>query len=97
MIINLGLDNTQLYAGCEIIEVAGRATLKTPVEVAINIIGKNIAKIVAETPYTERFSCLLTGPMAVWSYLIVFHAVVHAFGQVHYSDGRSEPVLLAMH
>lgn len=39
----------------------------------------------------------LTGPMAVWSYLVVFHCVVHRFSKVYYDDGRSGPVLIAAH
>ena len=94
-IINLGLANSGLYAGCQIEEVAGRLNLVTPVENAINIVGRNIHKIVAET--TERDKVVLTGPMAVWSYLIVFHAVVHAFRSVYYDDGRNGEVLIAKH
>jgi hypothetical protein len=35
--------------------------------------------------------------MAIWSYLIVFHAVVHSFVRVYYFDGRNDPVLLSAH
>lgn len=90
--INLGLTNTDLYAGCEIKEVAGRLNLKTPVAEAVQIVGRNINEL--------GFSgneCTLTGPMAVWSYLIVFHAVVHRFRRVYYDDGRGNHVLVAAH
>jgi hypothetical protein len=35
--------------------------------------------------------------MAVWSYLVVFHAIVHAFSEVKYNDGRSDDVVIARH
>ena len=41
--INIGLDNPELYRGCEIEKVAGRANLTTPVAEAVNIVGENIA------------------------------------------------------
>ena len=94
MQIDLSLKNEKLYAGCEIEEVVGRLNLKTPVAEAVNIVGRNIAAIVADTAAGD--SVTLTGPMAVWSYLIVFHAVVHAFSEVRYDDGRNN-VVLAKH
>ena len=97
MEIDLSLKNAALYEGCQIEEVAGRLNLVTPVEDAVNIVGRNIAAMVAATPASDRGEVVLTGPMAVWSYLIVFHAVVHAFRRVHYDDGRSGPILVAAH
>ena len=94
-IINVSLTNTALYEGCNIEEVAGRLNLTTPVDEAVNIVGKNIAAIVAEA--ADRDEVVLTGPMAVWSYLVVFHAVVHAFRRVYYDDGRGNKVLVAAH
>ena len=97
MIIDLSLKNTSLYEGCTVEEVAGRLNMTTPVSEAVNIVGRNIAAIVAATPASERDEITLTGPMAVWAYLVVFHAVVHAFRRVNYDDGRSGPVLVAAH
>jgi hypothetical protein len=97
MKIDLSIANTTLYAGCEVETVAGRANLKTPVPEAINLVGSNVAAIVAAVPAAERGEVTLTGPMAVWSYLVVFHAVVHAFSRVYYDDGRNGPVLIAAH
>lgn len=94
-IINLSLQNSDLYEGCSVEEVAGRANLTTPVSEAVNIVGKNIAKIVAAD--TDRDVVVLTGPMAVWSYLVVFHAVVHSYRRVYYDDGRTGEVLVAAH
>ena len=97
MIIDLSLKNAALYEGCVIEEVAGRLNLTTPVDEAINIVGRNVNKLVASIPAAERDEVELTGPMAVWSYIVVFHAVVHAFSRVTYNDGRSGVVVVAAH
>ena len=93
--IDLSLTNKTLYEGCDITEVGGRLSLTTPPEMASNIVGRNIAALVAVT--TDRSEVTLTGPMAVWAYLVAFHLVVHAFGKVWYEDGRSAPLLIAQH
>ena len=95
MKLNLGLDNRELYAGCEVTEVGGRLTLVTPPAEATNIVGRNATRIVEAVQAHDEIT--LTGPMAVWAYLVVFHVVVHRFGQVWYSDGRNEPILNAQH
>jgi len=99
MEIDLSLKNGNLYHACGITEVAGRLNLETPVEVAINIVGHNIERMMqrAMTDGTARDEVTLTGPMAVWSYLVVFHAVLHRFDRVYYDDGRNGPVLVAQH
>lgn len=97
MLIDLSLKNEVLYAGCVIEEVAGRLNLTTPVEQAITIVGRNIADIVQAVPADQRDVVELTGPMAVWAYLVVFHAVLHAFREVQYSDGRNPVVVIARH
>jgi hypothetical protein len=85
------------YAGCEVVEVGGRLTLATAPAEAANIIGRNVAAMIEETPAEDRREVILTGPMAVWAYLIVFHQVIHKFGRVVYSDGRGNDVLVAQH
>lgn len=97
MKIDLGLTNTAIYAGCEIEEVAGRLNLKTPVPEAVNLVGRNINSFLEAVPREERGEVTLTGPMAVWAYLVVFHAVVHRFNRVYYDDGRNGKVLVAAH
>lgn len=97
MKIDLSLSNTELYKGCNVEVVAGRANLTTPVADAVGIVGVNVAALVAAVPAGERGTVVLTGPMAVWTYLVVFHAVVHAFREVVYDDGRSGPVVVARH
>ena len=89
---DLSLNNEQLYSGCKIEEVAGRKNLITPTAEAINIVGKNVNDM-----NLSGDEITLTGAMAVWSYLIVFHAVVHRFRKVHYDDGRNGSVLVAAH
>jgi hypothetical protein len=93
MKLDLSLRNASLYEGCEIEEVAGRLNLLTPPAEAVNIVGRNIHNIIASIPASDRQEIILTGGMAVWSYLIVFHAVVHTCTTVKYNDGRSEIVI----
>mgnify|MGYP006440786773 CR=1 FL=1 len=82
MVIDLSLKSS-LYEGCQIEEVAGRLNLTTPVAEAINIVGRNVNSMEIDPEKVE-----LTGPMAVWSYLVVFHAIVHQTREVWYNDGR---------
>lgn len=95
--IDLGLGNGALYLGCEITEVGGRLTLVTEPAEASNIVGRNVAAIIEATPADQRDEVVLTGPMAVWAYLVVFHQVVHKFRKVVYDDGRGGRVLVAQH
>lgn len=97
MIIDLSLNNAELYQGCEIEEVAGKLNLKTPLAEAVTLVGRNIQAILAKIPKKQRQEVTLTGAMAIWAYLIVFHAVLHAFNRVYYDDGRNGPVLIAAH
>jgi hypothetical protein len=90
--LDVSLNNADLYEGCQIEEVAGRLNLTTPIAEAVNIVGRNVAAM-----DLKGDAITLTGAMAVWSYLIIFHAVVHRFSKVYYNDGRNEPVLVAAH
>lgn len=94
---DLGLNNANLYNGCEITEVGGRLTLVTKPELAANILGRNTLKEIEATPVEQRAVCEITGAMAVWAYLVVFHHIVHKFGEVWYNDGRGNRVLVAKH
>ena len=96
MKMDLSLRNAALYEGCKTEEVAGRLNLKTPIGEAVGLVGRNIAAIIQAIPPEARESVTLTGPMAVWAYLVVFHAVVHVFAEVSYFDGRNV-VVLARH
>lgn len=93
--IDLSLNNKDLYNGCVIEEVAGRLNLTTPVAEAVNIVGRNVASLIDN--HEDKSAVTLTGPMAVWAYLVVFHAVVHRYSKVFYDDGRTGPVLVAAH
>jgi hypothetical protein len=95
MNIDLSLANLELYAGCDIENIAGRFNLKTQVADTVQIVGSNIAIIVSGIDRKDRNEVTLTGPMAVWSYLVAFHTVVHSFSSVWYDDGRNAPVLIA--
>lgn len=92
IIVDLSLKNQELYKGCSINEVAGRLNLATPVKEAVSIVGRNI-----NDANLSGDEITLTGPMAVWAYLVVFHTVVHRFSKVYYDDGRSGAVLVAAH
>ena len=96
MEIDMSLHNAALYQGCIVEEVAGRLNLKTPVVEGVVLVGRNIAAIIKTIPPEARESVTLTGPMAVWAYLVVFHEVVHSFAEVSYFDGRNV-VVLARH
>ena len=95
MIIDLSLSNAALYDGCVIEEVAGRLNLTTPTAEAITIVGRNVNKMVIATSVEERGEVVLTGPMAIWAYLVVFHAVVHVFTKVQYADARGTYLVAA--
>lgn len=95
--LDLSLTNLILYRDCAIESVAGRLNLTTPVIDAVNIVGRNVNEWVRTLRPEEKTDITLTGPMAVWSYLIIFHAVVHTFAKVYYDDGRTGPVLIAAH
>jgi hypothetical protein len=93
----MSLQNAALYAGCAIEEVAGRLNLVTPPATAANLVGRNVAAIVADVSADDRGEVVLSGPMAVWAYMVVFHAVLHKFRRVVYDDGRSGPLVVAAH
>ncbi|MCW5907200.1 MAG: hypothetical protein KIS94_05035 [Chitinophagales bacterium] len=94
--LNLSLNNQRLYHGCQIEEVAGRKNLITPVAEAVNIIGKNAEELVSELKKESDEICL-TGAMAIWAYLVVFHVVVHRFRRVWYDDDKGNKILIAAH
>ena len=93
--IDIGLSNDALWAGCEIIVIGGRANLVTAPKIALEIMAKNLGKII--DPPQERSEVTLTGPMAVWAYMVAFHAVLHKYTSVYYDDGKSGPLLVAQH
>jgi hypothetical protein len=88
--MDLSLSNTQLYAGCVIEEVSGRLTLMTPKDKAVNLVGRNAKAIVDGLLQEGVQELTLTGSMAIWAYLVVFHVVVHRFKAIYYDDGRPD-------
>src|SRR5689334_10766187 len=93
--IDVSLNNSQLYAGCEIQEVAGRLVLTTPVKDAVNIVGRNANKLVDELVASGIEDVTLSGGMAIWAYLVVFHVAVHRFRKLYYQDGKAgEPIVI---
>lgn len=96
---DLSLVNTELYAGCEIQEKVGSLTLVTPTSEAVNIVGRNARQIVERLVADGVEEITLTGAMAIWAYLVVFHSVVHRFRQVWYDDGKAggKKILIAAH
>jgi hypothetical protein len=92
--LDLSLTNAELYDGCEIHEIAGRLTLATPSAEATNIIGRNARAIIERLVASGVEEITLTGAMAIWAYLVVFHAAVHRFRRVYYDNGQPGGKLL---
>ncbi len=96
--LDLSLTNAEVYVGCAIEEVSGRLTLMTPKNEAVNLIGRNARAIVDRLLQQGVEELTLTGSMAIWAYLIVFHVVVHRFKAVYYDDGRPDGrICVAVH
>jgi hypothetical protein len=96
--LDMALTNAELYAGCTIEEVAGRLTLMTPVNEATNLVGRNAKGIIDRLVQRGVEEITLTGAMAIWAYLVVFHHAVHRFRRIYYDDGKpSGKVLIAAH
>ncbi|HKZ78459.1 MAG TPA: hypothetical protein VI750_05910 [Pyrinomonadaceae bacterium] len=93
-VFDISLNNSQLYAGCEIQEVAGRLALMTPTRDALQIIGRNAKAIVDGLVAGGVEEIVLSGAMAIWAYLVVFHIAVHRFRRVYYDDGKANGKLL---
>ena len=93
--ISLFLSNTELFVGCNIEKAAGKLVLTTPPSEATEIIGVNAQRLVDAMP--SRDEIVLTGTMAIWAYLVVFHVVLHQFRRVYYEDGMKNRILIAAH
>lgn len=96
--LSVSLSNPDLYAGCAIEEVAGRLVLSTPVSEAVHHVGRNAQLLIDDLVANGVEELTLTGAMAIWAYLIVFHTAVHRFRRVYYDDGKPDgKVLIAAH
>ena len=95
-VLDLSLSNKLLYDGCVIEELPGKKNLLTPPIEASYIICNNLQKILDSI--LEKNEISLTGGMAIWAYLLVFHMVVHRFKKVYYDDAKGMlPLLIAAH
>jgi len=92
MILDLSLHNDDLYRGLEIEEHAGRLNLVTPPAEAIPVVLRNL-----EAMPPDHDEIVLTGSMAIWAYLVVFHWLHGRTRRIWYEDGRGERVLVAAH
>lgn len=92
MTLDLSLQNEALYAGLPIETVAGKLTLLASPAEAIAVLGPNLAALVVDPEEVT-----LTGSMAIWAYLVAFHALHGRTRRIWYQDGRGERVLVAAH
>jgi hypothetical protein len=92
MILNLSLTNKDIYCGLDIQNLAGKLTLATPPEQAISVIAANLSKI-----SIDPHEVILTGGMAIWAYLAVFHYLHGKTRRIYYNDGRGDKILVAAH
>lgn len=92
MVLDLSLTNDRLYSGLEIQMDAGKLNLRTPPERAMAIMTANLDKM-----EIDPAEVVLTGAMAVWAYLVVFHYLHGRTGRIYYEDGMGRRVLVAAH
>lgn len=92
MILSLGLDNAALYRGLDIAVEAGRLNLRTPPEEAMARIVANLGAMEIDPE-----EVVLTGSMAIWAYLVVFHFLHGRTRRIYYEDGTGRRVLVAAH
>ena len=92
MILDLSLTNRVLDAGLDVQERAGRPTLLTPAAEAIPVLMANLREVEIDPE-----EVVLTGGMAIWAYLVVFHFLHGRTKRIAYEDGRGERVLVAAH
>ena len=92
MTIDLSLKNDSLYQGLQIENLAGKLTLITTPDEAIPVITANLDK-----QDIDPKEVILTGGMAIWAYLIVFHYLHGKTKRIYYEDGKGERFLVAAH
>jgi hypothetical protein len=68
LILDLSPSNRVLYVGLEVQELAGKPTLLTPPNEAIPVLLANLRGLEIDPE-----EVVLTGGMAIWAYLVVFH------------------------
>jgi hypothetical protein len=92
VLLDLSLANAALYAGLDVQVLAGKPTLVTPPDQAIPVIGANLRALAVDPD-----EVVLTGGMAIWAYLAVFHQLHGRTRRIWYEDGRGTRVLVAAH
>ncbi|HEY6137624.1 MAG TPA: hypothetical protein VI670_07660 [Thermoanaerobaculia bacterium] len=92
MILSLALDNETLYRGLDIATEAGRLNLRTAPEQAIATMIVNLQNMPIDPE-----EVILTGSMAIWAYLAVFHFLHGRTRRIYYEDGRGDRFLVAAH
>ena len=92
MTLDLSLNNETLYAGLDIQREAGKLNLRTPPAEAIPVILANLGRMVIDAD-----EVVVTGGMAIWAYLAVFHFLHGRTRRIHYQDGLGNRVLVAAH
>lgn len=92
MIISLSLDNEALYRGLDIATEAGKLNLRTPPAEAIAVMGRNLQAMAIDPD-----EVVLTGAMAIWAYLVVFHALHGRTRRIWYEDGLGRRIQVSAH
>lgn len=92
MILDISLGNSHLWTGCEIATMGGKLTLLSPPNQAIELLGRNLAALAVDPEEVT-----LTGGMAIWAYLVVFHFLHGRTRRIYYQDGRGDRFLVAAH
>lgn len=92
MVLDLSLMNDRLYSGLDIQMDAGKLNLRTPPETAMTAMTANLDRM-----EIDPVEVVLTGAMAVWAYLVVFHYLHGRTSRIYYEDGTGKRVLVAAH
>jgi hypothetical protein len=96
MILSLDLNNDSLYGGLDRPILAGKRTLIVVPEEAMSVMSHNLTEM-DRVGQIDRDEVVLTGGMAIWAYLMVFHFLHGKTKRIYYQDGRGQKVLVAAH
>ena len=91
-LIDLSLSNEGLYRGLEGKDLAGSLTLLSDPESAVPLLLSNLSELSIDPE-----EVVLTGRMAIWAYLVVFHHLHGRTKRIYYEDGRGQRILIAAH
>lgn len=92
MVLDLSLHNETLYANLDIAREAGKLNLRTPPDEAIPVMTASLDRM-----NIDPEEVVLTGAMAVWAYLVVFHYLHGRTRRIYYEDGTGQRILVAAH